>query len=355
MEDLNNEMSVARRRRGSSKSEDTPLTTEWVTDYGDEDKENNMGRDRTGEFHSALRSLQGRANTRQLQPGTNGFNNNKVNRNLEQYSDFMKIARTIGKNISKTYNKLEQLALLAKRKSLFDDKSVQIQELTFIIKEDINALNKDIARLQASARGNQSQNGKHMQSHSSGVVVGLQSKLASMSNEFKNVLKVRTENLKEQRSRQDQFSQGPVASSLPPSALTGYHRGSVLIQDEAHSGGEVSIDMGADTSLRLRQSQISAQDDTESYLTSRAETMQSIESTIVELGGIFQQLALMVKEQEEVVHRIDGNIEDAEMNVEAAHTELLKYFRSVTSNRWLMIKVFALLIFFFVIFVIFLA
>jgi syntaxin 5 len=83
--------------------------------------------------------------------------------------------------------------------------------------------------------------------------------------------------------------------------------------------------------------------------------MQSIESTIVELGGIFQQLALMVKEQEEVVHRIDGNIEDAEMNVEAAHTELLKYFRTVTSNRWLMIKVFALLIFFFVIFVIFLA
>lgn len=83
--------------------------------------------------------------------------------------------------------------------------------------------------------------------------------------------------------------------------------------------------------------------------------MQSIESTIVELGGIFQQLAMMVKEQEEVVQRIDTNVEDAEMNVEAAHTELLKYFRSVTSNRWLMIKVFALLIFFFVIFVIFLA
>jgi len=82
--------------------------------------------------------------------------------------------------------------------------------------------------------------------------------------------------------------------------------------------------------------------------------MQSIESTIVELGGIFQQLATMVKEQEEVVQRIDSNIEDAEMNVEAAHTELLKYFRSVASNRWLMIKVFALLIFFFVIFVVFL-
>lgn len=41
----------------------------------------------------------------------------------------------------------------------------------------------------------------------------------------------------------------------------------------------------------------------DAYMQSRAETMQNIESTIVELGGIFQQLAHMVKEQEEMVER----------------------------------------------------
>ena len=41
----------------------------------------------------------------------------------------------------------------------------------------------------------------------------------------------------------------------------------------------------------------------DSYLEGRAETMQNIESTVVELGGIFQQLAHMVKEQEEMVER----------------------------------------------------
>lgn len=82
---------------------------------------------------------------------------------------------------------------VAKRKSLFDDKSVEIQELTYIIKEDINGLNQDIAKLQKISRGTQAANGKHLQSHSSGVVVGLQSKLASMSTEFKNVLQIRTE------------------------------------------------------------------------------------------------------------------------------------------------------------------
>ena len=81
--------------------------------------------------------------------------------------------------------------------------------------------------------------------------------------------------------------------------------------------------------------------------------MQNIESTIVELGGIYQQLAHMVQEQEEMVDRIDSNLESATLNVEAAHNEILKYFQSVTSNRWLMIKVFGVLILCFIFFVIF--
>lgn len=93
-------------------------------------------------------------------------------------------------------------------------------------------------------------------------------------------------------------------------------------------------------------------DDQDAYYQQRADTMQNIESTIVELGGIFQQLAHMVKEQEETVERIDSSVEDTSMNVEAAHAELLKYFQSMSGNRWLMIKVFAVLIVFFFLFVV---
>ena len=61
----------------------------------------------------------------------------------------------------------------------------------------------------------------------------------------------------------------------------------------------------------------------------------------------------MVKEQEELVQRIDSNVESTELNVEAAHGELLKYFQGISSNRWLMFKVFGVLIVFFIIFVVF--
>jgi syntaxin 5 len=111
----------------------------------------------------------------------------------------------------------------------------------------------------------------------------------------------------------------------------------------------------APPAFTLQGQQMLMQDETDQYLHTRAETMQNIESTIVELGGIFQQLAHMVKEQEEMVERIDTNIQDVEMNVEAAHGEIVKYFQSISNNRWLMIKIFAVLILFFIFFVVFMA
>ena len=40
------------------------------------------------------------------------------------------------------------LVPVAKRKSLFDDRPQEIQQLTFIVKQDIGLLNKQIAQLQ---------------------------------------------------------------------------------------------------------------------------------------------------------------------------------------------------------------
>lgn len=38
--------------------------------------------------------------------------------------------------------------------------------------------------------------------------------------------------MKQQKSRREQFSQSPISASLPPKALSGRGRGSVLLQDE---------------------------------------------------------------------------------------------------------------------------
>jgi syntaxin 5 len=76
----------------------------------------------------------------------------------------------------------------------------------------------------------------------------------------------------------------------------------------------------------------------------RSNAVEAIESTIQELGGIFSQLATMVAEQRETVQRIDANTEDVAINVSGAQRELLKYYARVSSNRWLMIKCFGIII-----------
>lgn len=354
---------IARRRRTNSGSEEkstgysnryqgnsatyvtrTPDSPEFTRIVPDSEM---SCRDRTTEFFSAVKSLQ----TRQ----TNGVVPSRQNAAVRQRSEFTLIAKRIGKDLANTFAKLEKLAILAKRKSLFDDKPVEIQELTYIIKEDINSLNKQIAQLQEIAKIHSGQNGRQKQSHSNSVVVALQSKLANMSNDFKQVLEVRTENLKHQKNRREQFSQSTTVST--PSKGFGNQGQSVLLQDEAQhgsfTGGHVAINM--DNMEPRHRQQLQLIDEQDDYIQSRAETMQNIESTIVELGQIFTQLAHMVKEQEEAVQRIDSNVEESQLNIEAAHTEILKYFQSVTNNRWLMIKIFAVLIIFFIIFIVFMA
>lgn len=82
---------------------------------------------------------------------------------------------------------------VAKGRSLFGDPTSEIQELTQVIKQDLSKLNSDIASLQQRVKNQSYGETKHMRSHSSSVVVSLQSKLVDLSKDFKGVLELRTE------------------------------------------------------------------------------------------------------------------------------------------------------------------
>ena len=64
---------------------------------------------------------------------------------------------------------------------------------------------------------------------------------------------------------------------------------------------------------------------------------------------------MQVQEQGELAIRIDENIDDSLANVDSAQAQLLKYLNSISSNRWLVMKVFAMLVLFLVVFVVFVA
>ena len=89
---------------------------------------------------------------------------------------------------------------MAKRKTLFDDRPVEISELTYIIRQDISSLNSQIAQLQSfvisqkkEAQGIQSKQKGVVEEHNNNVVMMLQSRLASVGVGFKDVLELRTQ------------------------------------------------------------------------------------------------------------------------------------------------------------------
>jgi len=57
----------------------------------------------------------------------------------------------------------------------------------------------------------------------------------------------------------------------------------------------------------------------------------------------------MVAEQRDTVQRIEGNTDDIEMNINEAQNQLLRYYRNLSSDRSLMIKIFLTIIFVFLV------
>eukprot|EP00240_Pyramimonas_obovata_P006038 CAMPEP_0118939452 /NCGR_PEP_ID=MMETSP1169-20130426/28927_1 /TAXON_ID=36882 /ORGANISM="Pyramimonas obovata, Strain CCMP722" /LENGTH=319 /DNA_ID=CAMNT_0006883725 /DNA_START=215 /DNA_END=1174 /DNA_ORIENTATION=- len=308
-------------------------------------------RDRTSEFFAVaerLRKQQGK--NVPLAPNGLGLDSGLARMGSaanENKSEFSKRAARIGHGIHGTSTKLAKLAQLAKRTSMFDDPAQEIAELTTVVKQDISALNNAISDLQQFAYRSDSgyNSNKHNQEHSSTVVNNLKARLMNATKEFKEVLTVRTENLKVHDDRRGLFSSKPSKGLGASEPLFGKKKGS--LQGGAAPGAAPSFGGGGQQMMAtMPQANVHA---------SRAEALQNVESTIAELGGIFQQLATMVAEQGELAVRIDENIDETLSNVEMAQTHLLKYLNRISSNRWLILKIFFVLMIFLVIFVVFVA
>lgn len=139
---------------------------------------------------------------------------------------------------------------------------------------------------------------------------------------------------------------GDGSVSRPDSKGKGRARpnGDVLALDLLSAEEGTVGSTGSNAQGPFAQMQLVAQQD--DYIQQRSSAIESIEATIAELGQIFQQLAHMVAEQRETVQRIDADTLDIVDNVGGAQRELLKYYASISSNRWLMLKVFGVLIVF---------
>ncbi|KAH8482240.1 hypothetical protein Peur_068227 [Populus x canadensis] len=329
-------------------------------------------RDRTQEFLSVAERLKKSFSSANNVASSSSGSSTKVDATRSAVaiqSEFNKRASKIGLGIHQTSQKLAKLAKLAKRTSVFDDPTLEIQELTAVIKQDITVLNSAVVDLQllCSSQNESGNISSDTTTHSTTVVDNLKNRLMTATKEFKEVLTMRTENLKVHDNRRQLFSstaskdssnpfvrQRPLASRTavnasqapPPPWANGSVSSSQLFTSK-------QTDVESQPLLQQQQQQMVPLQD--SYMQSRAEALRNVESTIHELSNIFTQLATMVSQQGELAIRIDENMEETVSNVEGAQGQLVRYLNSISSNRWLMMKIFLVLIVFLMFFVFFVA
>ena len=345
-------------------------------------------RDRTKEFAAAAERAAKSSGASSIGGGEGGLSSSGIDgadasSSTGATSEFARMSARIGRGIHATSQKLERLAQLAKRSGTFDDPSQDIAQLSAVIKQDITALNSALAELQTFAA--RTQETKQGRDHSVTVVDTLKSRLMGATRSFKEVLTTRQEVVKEQNERRARYvGTSATATQGAPNMFrrADFSVGRTHFPRATHqTDGAVGADGNNGTVARFQprggdaqgglythggrggyatggdqtQGQLLVAHGQDQYLGARSEALQNVERTITELGGIFQQLATMVAEQGELAVRIDENVNESVANVDNAQTQLLKYMNSISSNRWLIMKIFGVLISFLVFFVVFVA
>lgn len=278
-------------------------------------------------------------------------------------SAFHDAASEIAKGIHRTSGVLSKLTKLVRRQGLFDDPTEEINTLIFRIKQDLDELNTKCDSAQQYVEGKKRSMGEQSQSASHNVkVVGqLKADLMNATKDFKNVLEVRSSKMKGQIQRKVELTGTGTLSPMRHFNATSKsdlkQNSSNKIPDLGNTDINTPYSSSPGTQMAFtgqQQQLLLAPPANNQYYEAREQAVTEVEKTIGELGTLFKRLATMIAEQQELVERIDEDVENAVSNAEGAKAMLLKTYESVSSNRGLYTKLAGILALFALFFVIFL-
>ena len=91
------------------------------------------------------------------------------------------------------------------------------------------------------------------------------------------------------------------------------------------------------------------------YYQNRLKDVQAIEKTMGEIAGMMNRLSQMTYEHSLIIDNISKNTDIALVHVEKGEKEVKKILDNVKNNRWLLIRIFMIIICVSVFYIIFIA
>ncbi|KAJ6230507.1 syntaxin-5 [Anaeramoeba flamelloides] len=300
---------------------------------------------RTSEFFRIAQNIQeNRSNLQTQEP----VEKTKIlNKN---YDKFFQQASVIENYLQKSRNYLQELSRLSQESNLLQNHTSQIHFLSKEIKANIQTISQNLINLKklctkTSIESNQSFKHRIL------VFESLKNELTKLTKSFQVALEKETEILEKQEQRKSQFM-SPNRSFMnfanPQNTLS-------YSTDQSQTPFEVEI-IDPDENNYQNQNWNNHQNQrstfrNRSYNEARVNVVEEIESTISEIGTVFEKMSSIVESHDHHINWIDQNMDETLYNINQGENELRKYFKSITSNRGLIIKIFAILIIFIIIFV----
>eukprot|EP00382_Lankesteria_abbotti_P002669 CAMPEP_0113847522 /NCGR_PEP_ID=MMETSP0372-20130328/1922_1 /TAXON_ID=340204 /ORGANISM="Lankesteria abbotti" /LENGTH=244 /DNA_ID=CAMNT_0000816811 /DNA_START=242 /DNA_END=976 /DNA_ORIENTATION=+ /assembly_acc=CAM_ASM_000359 len=244
------------------------------------------------------------------------------------------MAAAVNRQLADTEAKLQELNKLARQRQIFNDKTSFVQELTFEIKQSLTDLNREIEVLSQDVERSAQQSARtrnDFQVHNRNLTETLKGRLLDLTQKFKDALELRTKNMRQQDMRRNLYtSTEDTGNTLATSSRVAF-----------------DLESGQQSQAFAERGHL--------YYQSRAEAMENVQRVIGELGQIFGKVASMVSHHEEMIQRIDADVDDSLHHIKEGESQLLRFYKNVSSSRTLILKVFGIVVFFILFFVLFLA
>lgn len=266
-------------------------------------------------------------------------NNSQFKFKCEKYSPIYKCNRLLTQ-INDVENNISQLSSMSRKSSSFNNSHFKISNATMNIKKSLIEIEGEIGELKSKDIKNNKNLNRFSKLLLENTIQILNSRISDLTLKFQKLLKQQAEQIKRIEKRKSYLT---ISSKKKKNDSFNEY---ATDNNNNYNEDDVLLDVGDQQIYKNKESL---------YYQNRLNDVQLIEKTIGEVSGMMNRLSQKIYEHSFLIENINKNTDIALEHIEKADKEVKQILEKAKSNKFLLIKIFFILICVFIFYIIFLA
>lgn len=267
-------------------------------------------------------------------------NNTQFKYKCEKYSPIYKCNRLLTQ-INEVENNISQLSSISRKSSSFNNSHFKISNATMNIKKTLIEIEGEIGEFKSKDIKNNNNLNRFSKLLLENTIQILNSRISDLTLKFQKLLKQQADQIKRIEKRKSNLT---ISSNKKKTKNNSYNE--YAIDNNNYNEDDVLLEVGDQQIYKNKESL---------YYQNRLNDVQLIEKTIGEISGMMNRLSQKIYEHSFLIENINKNTDVALEHVEKADKEVKQILEKAKSNKFLLVKIFFILICVFIFYIIFLA